>query len=134
MKNPRIEDFDPHAKIRPLGTPLDGMPAIQAQPRSTKPGENSEGKIVAPIPSPTENHQEPNQQKSKEENNPYAPSVRTPRTGSRRTILRHPFELYQDQIESLRELSVEERKQGGTGSMSKMVREALDAYIDKRKN
>ena len=38
-----------------------------------------------------------------------------------------------DQIEELRKLSLEERMQGGTGSMSAMVREAIDAYIAKKR-
>src|SRR3954451_17980100 len=39
---------------------------------------------------------------------------------------RHPFDIWQDQYDSLQELSLEERKQGGSGSMSAMAREALD--------
>jgi hypothetical protein len=46
---------------------------------------------------------------------------------------RHPFDIYQDQYEALRELSLEERKQGGIGSMSAMVRQALDTYIAARR-
>jgi hypothetical protein len=61
---------------------------------------------------------------------PYArPSVRT---GMRRTIRRHPFEFYQDQLESLKRLSIEEQLAGGTGSMSEMVREAVDRYLQTR--
>jgi hypothetical protein len=46
---------------------------------------------------------------------------------------RHPFDIYEDQYHSLRELAMKERMQGGIGSMSAMVREALDAFIEKRK-
>jgi hypothetical protein len=47
---------------------------------------------------------------------------------------RHPFDIYQDQYDSLQRLALEERKQGGVGSMSAMVREALDWIIaEKRK-
>lgn len=45
---------------------------------------------------------------------------------------RHPFDIYHDQYESLKELSIKDRMQGGEGSMSAMVREALDAFIQKR--
>ncbi len=69
----------------------------------------------------------------KKEVQPYVPSVRTPRTGTKRLIIRHPFELYQDQVEALRQLSVEERKEGGTGSMSRMVREAIDEYLKQKR-
>jgi hypothetical protein len=46
---------------------------------------------------------------------------------------RHPFDIYEDQYHSLLDLSLQERMQGGKGSMSAMVREALDAFIEKRR-
>jgi hypothetical protein len=46
---------------------------------------------------------------------------------------RHPFDIYQDQYDSLKEMSVDDRKQGGIGSMSAMVREAIDNYISSKK-
>jgi len=46
---------------------------------------------------------------------------------------RHPFDIYQDQYESLKQLADKERRQGGAGSMSAMAREALDTYIAKRR-
>jgi hypothetical protein len=47
---------------------------------------------------------------------------------------RHPFDIYQDQYESLLSLALEERRQGGVGSMSAMVREAIDKILaEKRK-
>src|SRR5918999_5497320 len=39
---------------------------------------------------------------------------------------RWPVNIYEDQYESLQLLALEERKQGGMGSMSAMVREAID--------
>jgi hypothetical protein len=45
---------------------------------------------------------------------------------------RHPFDIYADQLDTLRDLALEERKLGGMGSMSAMVREALDDFIAKR--
>jgi hypothetical protein len=45
-----------------------------------------------------------------------------------------PFEIYQDQHASLKRFSLEEQGRGEKGSMSQMVREALDAYISKRLN
>lgn len=49
---------------------------------------------------------------------------------ARRQMIRHSFELYADQLDRLRELAIEDRQQGGTGSMSKMVRDAIDRLID----
>ncbi len=48
-------------------------------------------------------------------------------------MIRHPFEVYQDQLEDLRQLALEERMRGEIGSMSLMVREALDRLIAERK-
>jgi hypothetical protein len=47
---------------------------------------------------------------------------------------RHPFDIYQDQYESLKELALRDRMEGGEGSMSAMVREALDTFIQKRRS
>jgi hypothetical protein len=46
---------------------------------------------------------------------------------------RWPVNIYQDQYESLQQLALEERKQGGMGSMSAMVREAIDKLISERR-
>jgi hypothetical protein len=47
---------------------------------------------------------------------------------------RQPFDIYQDQYEALKLLALEERKQGGVGSMSAMAREALDRFITAKKS
>jgi hypothetical protein len=57
------------------------------------------------------------------------PSVRP---SVRRATKRHPFEFYVDQLQSLEQLAMEERLSGKSGSMSAMVREALDEYLAKR--
>lgn len=72
---------------------------------------------------------------------PLVPPVRVetpalpvpPRHKKRVMKQRHPFDIYQDQYESLKELALEDRKQGGLGSMSAMVREAIDELIVKKK-
>src|SRR6266536_911639 len=117
MKTPRVHDFDPDAKIPELGSPLDNLPAIQkSQPKSlpaqTTPLDN-EIKITKAYESP-----------------PVRSYARTP---VRRQLTRYAFEFYQDQVEELRRLSLEEKMQGEKGSMSEMVREAIDAYLTKKK-
>lgn len=57
----------------------------------------------------------------------------TPSVPKRVMKQRHPFDIYRDQYDALQELALEERKQGGTGSMSAMVREALDWLIAQKK-
>ncbi len=68
-----------------------------------------------------------------EERPPVRPHARTERVRVRRTITRYAFEFFQDQIETLKGFSLNEQLNGEKGSMSQMVREAIDAYIAKRK-
>jgi hypothetical protein len=46
---------------------------------------------------------------------------------------RWPVNIYEDQYESLQLLALEDRRQGGMGSMSAMVREAIDKMIAERR-
>ncbi len=79
----------------------------------------------APItPEPVTPPQEPKQPI------PERANARTPvRPNARRIITRNSFEVYEDQMDSLRELSYQEKREGRIGSMSAMVREALDNYL-----
>ena len=122
MRKLRVNDFDPNA-VPELGSPLDNLPAIE-QPAS--PSITVEEKF--------RQHQHVVVQ-SPAESTPGRPSERVPvRTPVRvkRTITRYAFEFFQDQIELLKQFSLDEQLQGERGSMSQMVREALDAYIAKR--
>jgi hypothetical protein len=119
MKTPRVHDFDPNLRVPELGSPLDNLPAIQ-KPQATS------GKPPLPGTSgASSSSAEPEQPIQ-----PVRPSVRTP---VRRFITRYAFEFYQDQLDWLRTTSLEEKARGEQGSMSKMVREALDRYIAKKK-
>lgn len=128
MKKPRVTDFDPNAPLPELASPLEGMPAIE------RPAPTPEPKAVTPVFPP------PAPERSKKDGQPpvrtevrpsVVPSVRTP-VRVRRTITRYAFEFFQDQIESLKQFSLDEKLRGEKGSMSGMVREALDMYIAKR--
>src|ERR671915_1088381 len=46
---------------------------------------------------------------------------------------RWPVNIYHDQYQSLKQLAADERKEGGLGSMSAMVREAIDKLIAERR-
>jgi len=50
----------------------------------------------------------------------------------KRIITRNSFEVYEDQMESLRKLSFQDKMEGKLGSMSAMVREAIETYLEKR--
>ena len=66
---------------------------------------------------------------------PTATAVRPAPSGrpARRKKVPHAFDIYDDQLESLRELSTDDRRLGGQGSMSEMVREALEQYLPAKK-
>ena len=130
---PRVHDFDPDAKIPELGSPMDNFPSIQ------KPKQAADISI---------NSLETEANKPKQPPVPPVPPVRlvppVPQELPIRPVLpvppkkrvmkqRHPFDIYQDQYESLKQLADKERRQGGAGSMSAMAREALDTYIAKRR-
>ena len=55
--------------------------------------------------------------------------VRNP-AKSKRIITRNSFEIYEDQMEALRKRSFQEKLAGKVGSMSAMVRAALDTYLE----
>jgi hypothetical protein len=57
----------------------------------------------------------------------------SPATGTSRLYVRRTFDLYEDQLAYLTRASLEERLAGGEGSMNAMVREAIDAFIEKRR-
>lgn len=106
MKTPRVTDFDPNAKPKELGSPMDNFPTIQK-----------------PNPQIQQQAGKPQSERTNE---------RTPeRPNGKRIITRNSFEIYEDQMDSLRRLSYEEKMQGKLGSMSAMVREAIDSYIKK---
>src|SRR5512135_517134 len=87
-----------------------------------------------PVP-PAERSPQPAQTSSTtpvDTSRPSAPvTAASPTITRRRDKIRHPFEIYQDQLDTLRERAYHERREGKTGSMSQMVREALDRYLSK---
>jgi hypothetical protein len=61
-----------------------------------------------------------------------ATARRSDRATGRGELIRRGFEWYADQLRALKKLSLKEQSQGRPGSMSAMVREALDEYLEKR--
>jgi hypothetical protein len=107
MKTPRTSDFDPAAKERELKSSMQDFPVIE-QPKQIQPAGRTQDP-VRPVPPVRE-----------------IPSAIPAR---RKIKPRHPFDIYEDQDAALRELAVEDRMRGGSGSMSRMVREAIDDFI-----
>ena len=115
MKIPRVSDFDPNAKEIPtLKSSLDYMPVIQ------KPKAPDDRVKTVPVPLVPPGR--------------VVPLVPPAKSKKKRLMKqRHPFDIYQDQYESLKGLALEDRKKGGIGSMSAMVREALDKFISEKR-
>ena len=107
MKIPRVRDFDPNAKASKLKSSMDGFPTIEKPKQVDSEVKKQPVRVVSLTPSA-----EPNKRLVKQ---------------------RHPFDIFQDQYETLRDFSFEEKKGGEAGSMSAMVRDALDKYIAERK-
>jgi|RhiMetdeSRZDD1v2_1073273.scaffolds.fasta_scaffold2601281_1 hypothetical protein len=125
MKTPRVNDFDPDAKVPSLKSPLEGMPTIGKPPK------------VIPQEPPTPSREEKTETPPAPDR-PIARSTdesiaRSPdRVTNKRNLMRRAFEWYEDQLASLKRLSLQEQMEGKDGSMSAMVREALDDYLKKR--
>lgn len=112
MKDPRTTDFDPSAEQRALKSSMKDFPVIE-RPKQIQPADLSEDP-TPPVPAVPPVHDVPSSAASK-----------------RKIKRRQPFDIYEDQDEALRKLSLEDRMRGGQGSMTAMVREALDDYIAK---
>jgi hypothetical protein len=54
------------------------------------------------------------------------------RPNGKRITSRESFDIYEDQMASLREISYQEKREGKLGSMSAMAREAFDDFLKKR--
>ena len=153
MKKPRIADFDPDANVPSLKSPLDDMPPIVRVKKElveavatndlrggsaffpSYKGEGSPGaqpkesKLGVQPSSTTRTGSTPSTTRSPVRDVRVVPPV--PLGPPRKRVMkqRHPFDIYRDQYDALHELALEERKQGGVGSMSAMVRQALDTLI-----
>lgn len=84
---------------------------------------------VAPEPQLAERSEETANARS-----PGRSFARTPvRDPAKRIITRNSFEIYEDQMEALRRLSFQQKMAGQIGSMSAMVRAAIDSYLEEHR-
>jgi hypothetical protein len=127
MKVPRVTDFDPNAKEPTLKSSLDNMPSIEKPQRQQS------------AQSPTENYpsDKDNSEKNIPQNQPIHQQGERPNarmvvhSNTKRIITRNSFEIYEDQMDSLRKIAFKEKMEGKIGSMSAMVREAIDQFLKK---
>ena len=112
MKTPRLEDFDqtPKRPVKELFSPIDDMPRIE-KPTRESPAPQRHGASVAASPGDEVAASPPR------------------RTTSKRLLVRRGFDYYDDQLAKLKKLSLREQMAGRDGSMSRMLREALDHYL-----
>jgi hypothetical protein len=121
MRKPRVEDFDPRGAPPRLGSPTDNIPALE------RPAARAvRGPLLPPVSEPDGATKDPAAPPRT-----YAP-YGTPVRPVRRRIRRWPYELYEDQIETLRRLAAEDILSGGRGSASELVREAIDHWLARR--
>lgn len=112
MKQPRTSDFDPNTKARELKSPMEALPAIE-HPAQLPSAERLPKPVHPGLPDRPDRE------------------ALAPPTTRRKIKSRHSFDVYEDQVEELQQLALEDRMRGGAGSMSAMVREAIDEYIAK---
>lgn len=124
MKQVRTEVYDPSYKTPKLNSPIDDAPAIlPAQKRGVQPILQPEVSISMAEASTSQNDQASRRVTTRARNS-------TPT----RSLGRYSYEVYKDQVKELIRMSNDDRLAGGKGSMSAMIREAIDDYIEKRKD
>ncbi|SRR6266702_4003309 len=111
MRKPDFDAFNTTGKdVKELKSSMEDMPLIQKPPKFSDKYTSVNSTPVPPVR-----------------------GVLPVQSVRRKIKSRHPFDIYEDQNDTLNYLSVEDRKNGGKGSMSAMVREALDDYFEKKR-
>ena len=125
MKTPRLNDFaqTPTRPIRELHSPLDDMPRIERPLRSPHRPDTAHhrGDIAG----------SPHRQAVAPPNRHIAVSPGGRIGSPRGVVVRRGFDYYEDQLAALKKLSLHEQIEGRDGSMSRMLRDALDDYLAK---
>lgn len=129
--NAPVTLFTPPSGTSPLDMPKEAQKIEQ-------PKAETHGVYASLLVRQQEEKEEANANRTPTERKSERPSVGTydrtsVRIETRRDKKRYAFEFFQDQIDTLKRFSLEDQGQGESGNMSQMVREAIDAYISKRK-
>lgn len=85
-------------------------------------------RIVTPSPSEDANVRTP--ERTDERVNTRTPERANPRT-SERKIIRHSFNIYEDQLTALRRSIARKTLQGQKLTLSDVIREAIDTYLNR---
>ncbi len=117
MRTPRPQDFAPNTKRVIQPEKLDVADVTPIQPKIILQQEVANSIPVRPVRS-----------ENKTEVYPENESVQ------KREIKRHAFEIYRDQLETLKQMKMKLMMQGNSTSMSEMVRQAIDTFIQDNKS
>lgn len=130
MKQPRTSAFDPNAEehtadadksVKSLKSSMQDFPVI-AQPQASQQREVQNHAAEPLLPAlPVRDVRGVRSEPPVDPRNPDRRKIKS----------RHPFDIYEDQLDELKALAVEDRMRGGPGSMSAMVRQAIDDYVAK---
>src|SRR5579859_8142053 len=105
MKTPRVKDFDPNAKTPVLKSSLDNMPSIE-KPKTQQ-------LTQSPITSPTSDERVSESvisiNQSIQPKGERASARTVVRSNGKRIITRNSFEIYEDQMDSLRKIAFKEK-------------------------
>ena len=117
---------EPPKKLTPspvVSSPTPKKPSVR-QSNSPTP------QLVRDEPKPPEINTSTIEPKQRVNERANAPTDQRP--DGKRIITRNSFEIYEDQMDSLRKISYKEKMEGELGSMSSMVREAIDNYLQNK--
>src|SRR5690349_2288764 len=135
MKTPRADDFyvDSKAAHR-LKSPLDGLPRIvppsQRSPELPTPMRQDPQVPSPPRPGPRTGIPQTRTPELVNARRPEdAHAGANARPPVRRHVKRYSYELYEDQIERVKRLALEDQLRGGSLNQSEIIRTALDRYL-----
>ena len=126
MRTPRPQDYDPKSKrvIKPEAVDVADLSPIKPK---TDPIQNGGSEpTVRPVRSERSVRAERSERTVQSPEKSLPPGLPSKK---KREIKRHAFEIYRDQLESLKRLKHEAMLTGQLVSMSEMVRKALDQFI-----
>ena len=107
MRKPDFAAFNTTGKdIKPLTSSMDDMPTIEKPKKASKKEQPKESTTV-----------------------PRNPGTGVPSEARRVIKRRYPFDIYEDQLSALKKLSINDKLEGGVGSVSAMIRDAIDSYL-----
>jgi hypothetical protein len=121
MRKTRPQDYDPNFKQTkgPQPEEIDMGDVVPLKEHSPTAGASEEEVLSGVRPVRSEPTVRPEQ--NVRDQRPVRPQ--------KRQLKRHSFDIYIDQLEELRSLKIEAMRRGEERGLSKMTREALEAYL-----